>query len=179
MRHWIRMLASRWHSPAFQAYREAGGPGGAELVIDLHMLAAMSPTGKDDGELWRSAEVPHTVESIARILRREDVVIAAAIETMRRYDIIEICERLGRHVFRLTWWRDQFRLPDERSDSVRKEKQRERIKQERQAIVDGTLPVPGGWRAVLESVAPGWPTCQWLDVPHAYRVRIVKRLLHL
>jgi hypothetical protein len=146
------MLVSRWHSPAFAAYREASGPGAAELVIDLHMLAAMSPADKDDGELWRSAGVPHTVETIARILRREDVVIAAAIETMRRYDIMEICERVGLQVFRLTWWRDQLPLGGERSDSLRQQKRRDRIKQERQAIVDGRLPVPYEWRAVWRAL---------------------------
>lgn len=177
--HWIRVLVPRWYSPAFAAYREAGGAGSAEMIIDLLMLACTSPSGCHNGELWRSPSEPHTVTSIARILRREDVVIAAQIETMRRHDIVELRERSGKSILRLTWWDVQLPATNVRGETARKQKLRDKKKAERQAIVDGVLPPPPGWRAVLQSLLPGWPECNWLEVPVDFRKRVAQRLLPL
>ena len=179
--HWIRILVPRWYSPAFQSYREAGGAGAAEMIIDLLMLACTSPGGDPNGELWRSVEEPHTIQSLARILRREDVVVAGQIEAMRRYDILAVRTRPdGRLVMRLTWWDDQLPAGELRTkETARKQKLRERKKAERQAIVDGLLPAPQGWREVLETISPGWPECKWLEVPRDQRKRVTQRLLPL
>src|SRR5258708_34896612 len=136
--HWIRMLVPRWYSPGFQSSREAGGAGAAEMIIDLLMLACTSPGGDPNGELWRSVEEPHTIQSLARILRREDVVVAGQIEAMRRYDILAVrTQPDGRLVMRLTWWDDQLPAGELRTkETARKQKLRERKKAERQAIVD-------------------------------------------
>lgn len=151
------------------------------MIIDLLMLACTSPGGDPNGELWRSVEEPHTIQSLARILRREDVVVAGQIEAMRRYDILAVRTRPdGRLVMRLTWWDDQLPAGELRTkETARKQKLRERKKAERQAIVDGLLPEPQGWREVLETISPGWPECKWLEVPPDYRKRVTQRLLPL
>jgi hypothetical protein len=178
--HWIRILVPRWYSPAFHSYREAGGAGSAEIIIDLLMLACTSPRGCHNGELWRSVDEPHTVTSLARILRREDVVVAAQIETMRRFDIVEVRSRDGQPIMRLTWWDDQLPAAEARTrETARKQKLRKRKKEERQAIVDGLLPEPQGWREALRDILPGWPDCKWLEVPPDYRMRVAQRLLPL